>query len=91
MKRRKSHKPSRKTRENAAAFLLAWAADGVLLTLSPTYKARRKNRDCDLTRVEWYALMAQAMGELEDVVDMESITGVKEIQDKIQEVYGANK
>jgi hypothetical protein len=33
--------------------------------------------------------MAQAMGELEDVVDRESIAGVKEIQDKIQEVYDA--
>ena len=92
MKRRKSHKPSRKTRENAKAFLLAWAADGVLLTLSPTYKAKRKKwqKQNDITRVDWFAHTAYHMSELEDAIDRVSAACVKEIQDKIQEMYGAN-
>lgn len=92
MKRRKSHKPSRKSRENAAAFWMAWHADGVLLSLSPTYRqSRKKWEKQSISRVEWYGYIERHMAELDFAIDAEAIPCVKEISNKIQEDYGDNK
>lgn len=70
MKRRKSHKPSRKTQESDAAFYVAWEAMGVLAILKQVHQpqvfAKQKK---DMSRVQWFKIIANDLEQLAETLE----------------------